>query len=220
MRTAIEAGIPAGSIGLTDILEQTLHKLEQSVQGFAHRVGWTDVQHVILGDGSVPPVVVVPDGNGLLYCHRYTLDTKEVIRVLNTNAALLFDNSQAGIEVRIGRQPNSEQLSVIDITQTGLARTGGALPSQVALHGMPSLLRQKNKLDATTDPTINDDSADGYQVGSLWLNGIRFFVLTNAAEGAAQWIQIGGNNPFDGDNGSDWWETEGWALRGRDDGEW
>lgn len=218
MKTAIGAEIRAGSIALTDDVEQLAYRIADAMRRMAGRTGWTDIQQVILGNGEYEPVVVVPDGNGLLYCHRYTLDTKEVLRVLNTNGSLIFDNSQAGIEVRVGRAPHSDMLEIIGITQLGLARTGGALPSQVAIHSMPSLLKFKNNLSATANPTVNDDTADGYQVGSLWLFGTKLWILSNATEGAAVWVQIGGNNPFDGDNGSNWFLNEGWALRGRDDG--
>lgn len=49
-----------------------------------------------------------------------------------------------------------------------------------------------SKLDATADPTVNDDSGDGYSVGSLWLipsTGVAY-LLTDATAGAAVWRQI------------------------------
>lgn len=51
-----------------------------------------------------------------------------------------------------------------------------------------------SKLDATVDPTVNDDSADGYSVGSLWVNVSTdsAWVLTDAAVGAAVWTPITG----------------------------
>lgn len=41
------------------------------------------------------------------------------------------------------------------------------------------------------DPTVNDDSADGYVVGNTWLNTSDggFFVLTDATAGAAVWTE-------------------------------
>lgn len=44
---------------------------------------------------------------------------------------------------------------------------------------------------ATSDPTVTDDSAQGYQVGSWWLNtqsNALFWCVSNAA-GAASWSQ-------------------------------
>lgn len=47
----------------------------------------------------------------------------------------------------------------------------------------------KNKLDATTDPAANDDSAAGYEPGSKWLNtsSNEWFICSVATAGAAFW---------------------------------
>lgn len=47
---------------------------------------------------------------------------------------------------------------------------------------------------ATTDPTVNDDSGDGYSVGSPWVNATadKAFLCLDATVGAAVWVQIGG----------------------------
>ena len=49
----------------------------------------------------------------------------------------------------------------------------------------------KNRLDATTDPGVNDDSTAGYEPGSRWLNNavspkVRW-ICTDATAGAAVW---------------------------------
>lgn len=53
-----------------------------------------------------------------------------------------------------------------------------------------------NNWTAVTDPTVNDDSGDGYSVGSLWFNTLTnsFFVCEDNTAGAALWEQI---NPAD-----------------------
>lgn len=45
----------------------------------------------------------------------------------------------------------------------------------------------------TTDPTVNDDSADGYTVGNFWLNTSDdgLFVCTDNTAGAAVWDEFG-----------------------------
>lgn len=45
---------------------------------------------------------------------------------------------------------------------------------------------------ATTNPTVNDDSGDGYAVGSAWLNTNTsvVFICTDASSGAAVWAEI------------------------------
>ena len=51
-----------------------------------------------------------------------------------------------------------------------------------------------NKLDATTNPTVNDDAVDGYEVGSLWFNisTSKVFQCLNATTGAAVWVELTG----------------------------
>lgn len=48
-----------------------------------------------------------------------------------------------------------------------------------------------SKLDATAAPTANDDSGDGYGVGSLWIDvtGDRTYRCVDATVGAAVWIE-------------------------------
>jgi len=48
-----------------------------------------------------------------------------------------------------------------------------------------------SKYDATTAPTADDDSADGYSVGSLWIDvtNDRAYVCVDATEGAAVWMR-------------------------------
>ncbi len=50
-----------------------------------------------------------------------------------------------------------------------------------------------NKYDATAAPTVNDDSGDGYAVGSVWIDitGDAAYICVDATGGAAVWV------PFD-----------------------
>lgn len=49
-----------------------------------------------------------------------------------------------------------------------------------------------SKLDATVAPTVNDDSADGYSIGSHWydLTAKRAYVCLDATVGAAIWVEV------------------------------
>lgn len=51
----------------------------------------------------------------------------------------------------------------------------------------------KNYLDATTAPTTGDDSADGYTVGSIWINTSSgtIYMCEDASAGAAAWVSLG-----------------------------
>lgn len=56
-----------------------------------------------------------------------------------------------------------------------------------------------NNYTATSDPTVDDDSGDGYTVGSQWFNtstGDRF-QCTSAAVGAAVWVAVSALAPED-----------------------
>lgn len=48
-----------------------------------------------------------------------------------------------------------------------------------------------DNLTATTDPTVNDDSSEGYSVKSYWFNQVseETFVLLDATVGAAKWVK-------------------------------
>lgn len=50
----------------------------------------------------------------------------------------------------------------------------------------------KNKLDATSNPTINDDTGDGYVVGSIWVNVStdQIFIAADVTGGAAIWKNV------------------------------
>ena len=50
-----------------------------------------------------------------------------------------------------------------------------------------------NKLDATVDPGVSDDSSQGYEAGSIWVNvtGSRVWTCKSAAVGAAVWLASG-----------------------------
>jgi hypothetical protein len=63
----------------------------------------------------------------------------------------------------------------------------------VASGASTGLAWQLNKYDATTAPTVNDDTGDGYTVGSIWIDttGDAAYICADASSGAAVWL------PFD-----------------------
>src|SRR5699024_2493306 len=48
-----------------------------------------------------------------------------------------------------------------------------------------------NNFSATVDPTVDNDSTEGWEVGSVWINTITLesFRALDVTEGAAQWMQ-------------------------------
>ncbi len=80
-------------------------------------------------------------------------------------------------------------------TFLGLTDTPGSYSNQgrksvkVNAAGNALIFDLKDKLDATVDPTVNEDSDDGYTVGSMWINVTddRAFVCLDASVGNAIW---------------------------------
>lgn len=62
--------------------------------------------------------------------------------------------------------------------------------AQVGLGSVANIL---DKLDATTAPTVNDDSGDGYAVGSHWFDvaADKTYLCLDATVGAAVWKEVG-----------------------------
>jgi len=75
-----------------------------------------------------------------------------------------------------------------------MGTTHGGHVHRNATTGLQEL--KKSNLIATTDPTVGDDTDDGYAVGSQWINvsSGSVFTCTNAAAGAANWTLLGGGS--------------------------
>lgn len=84
-------------------------------------------------------------------------------------------------------------MTILHAKQTGLpaddGNTSHVQPSDwYADHVVKSIAQNVT----TTAPTVSDDSDDGYQVGSIWVDtvGIRSYICLNASVGAAVWRTI------------------------------
>src|SRR5580698_11673210 len=89
----------------------------------------------------------------------------------------------------IGAAATAQALS-IPLAQKGAAN--GVATLGATGHLSSSQLPEGNNFTATTDPTVNSDSAHGYAVGSLWVNTTTsaLFVCLNATATAAVWRRI------------------------------
>lgn len=58
--------------------------------------------------------------------------------------------------------------------------------------GVDDIATKKSKLDATVAPTVNEDSGDGYAVGSIWIDvtADQVYMATDVTVGAAVWKQL------------------------------
>jgi hypothetical protein len=78
-----------------------------------------------------------------------------------------------------------------DWDNEGAAGSGG-------VSGAPTVI------SSSSDPTVNDDSGDGYSIGDLWVNTTddSVFILADATEGAAVWTGLGGGGGGASDHGA------------------
>ena len=76
----------------------------------------------------------------------------------------------------------------LGIDSSGIKYRGIPIPTLEEL-GIPNVLNTKHNLDATVDPTANDDETKGYSPGSMWINtttNVAFFCV-EASAGLAMW---------------------------------
>jgi hypothetical protein len=59
--------------------------------------------------------------------------------------------------------------------------------------GSATAFREVNNISASSSPTVNDDSGDGYHPGSLWyrVDTSELWICRSAGSGAASWLKIG-----------------------------
>jgi hypothetical protein len=99
-----------------------------------------------------------------------------------------------GSEITPDELIQSLQTQVATATAAAATATGAAsTASDAALEATTAAaLLPLNNFTAVTDPTVNDDTADGYRAGSEWINTLTGdrFSCTSAALGAAIWTPI------------------------------
>jgi len=124
-----------------------------------------------------------------------TSNNKAYVAVDVSTGAAIWDQTNA-----VGG--GATNLSVTSITSTGLTvasdtGTDAAIPAATTSDAGLLVAADKvkintilfNKLDGTAAPTTGDDSADGYTVGSVWIDTTndKFYVCVDSTIGAAVW---------------------------------
>lgn len=76
--------------------------------------------------------------------------------------------------------------------EAGVATTVRLWTAERVAQAIAALGGRFGKFDATTDPTINDDTGDGYVIGSLWVNvtADTAWICLDNSSGAAVWTEI------------------------------
>ncbi len=130
-----------------------------------------------------------------------TFPADELSRLVDPTAALVSQFSQPLLDLQI------EETLVEDLDEFmrihGYTRLGGPDPStpidQTYMGELPLTsdqgpgLQPQSHRAAAVDPTVNDDNAAGYRVGSYWINTAddSLWRCVDDTNGAAIWLQLG-----------------------------
>ena len=164
-----------------------------------------DVEIVGLGEHSVLDGMLV--NNGILTNLQVTgeISGTGTSRLVSNPTAQLFSR-QIASTLAAGTAP----LSVVSPTVNGNLNAdlldgqhGEAYLSDADFAADEGFMRKtgagayeaiKSNLAAAVDPTINEDSGDGYAVGSIWINTTddKEFTCLDSTVGAAVWLELGG----------------------------
>ena len=112
----------------------------------------------------------------------------------STTPEFTTDTTRGAITIKRGSTADTDNIlegkNAADATTFGVTGNGKVTASGEVL----SANTKKAKLDATTAPTADDDSGDGYEVGSIWVDvtGDATYICVDATATAAVWNAIDG----------------------------
>lgn len=130
------------------------------------------VETILNEDGSgyaENEVLVIPGGNGDGRCKVLTVDIGGEVLTYSITV------------------PGTGYVVADEIAPTGSAGGDGSFKIDITFTGGAWKPALKGNYSATVAPGVNDDSADGYEVGSVWVAGNIYYVCVNATVGAAVW---------------------------------
>lgn len=120
---------------------------------------------------------------------RYNADTN-VFRMTTPHRGYV-GNAESFATAAAASASTASTAATTATTQAGIATTKASEATDSADAAAASAAQlPTNKFDATTDPTVNDDSGEGYSAGSTWLNisSEEAFKCIDATQGAAVWV--------------------------------
>jgi len=116
--------------------------------------------------------------------------TNAIAQALTANRSLAQGLLQADIASVIAANPDVDWRGAVDLAN------GDTTVNVLRIINLRNFgqSNQKTNFSATTAPTVADDSASGYGVGSVWIDTTndKVYVCTDAAAGAALWKQTDG----------------------------
>lgn len=138
--------------------------------------------------------------------HINDLDKHRVINDTGSSSTDLWSAAKITSEL-LGKSDLSHNHVAADITDFDMSVANNSNVSNNTTHrtntnnphnvtksqiGLSNVLNHKNKWDGTTAPTPNDDTNEGYQIGSLWVNTTddNIYMLANASATNAIWVRV------------------------------
>lgn len=103
----------------------------------------------------------------------------------STIGVLALNNASSGGNISNAQQQINTNATNIATNTTNIATNAADI---VTLNNSVTF----NNLSATADPEVGDDTADGYEVGSLWVNVTdnKAFIAVDVSAGAAIWKRL------------------------------
>jgi len=120
-----------------------------------------------------------------------SVDTRAEVRIVGTTG--LSSLRQTNTFAKVVKLSDNSTVSAFTAATAGVAGSTGLVPAPAAGDHAATLLGNatwlKNNLNATAAPSITDDAAAGYAVGSKWidLTNDEFYICVDASAGSAVW---------------------------------
>jgi|WetSurSiteA1Bulk_404760.scaffolds.fasta_scaffold08688_2 hypothetical protein len=130
--------------------------------------------------------IFIPPSNGWL---AYDISTSSIIVFNGLNWIAASQGTVFTAEAfRIVKNADSTAKIYFDISEVPTSTT-----NYIKVPNSNYILNKQN-LSASTAPTINDDSGDGYSVGSIWINttGDKSYICIDSTVSNAIWREIAG----------------------------
>ena len=149
-----------------------------------------DVAKVTDGDGLGHPATFIYDGSAWV-------DIQETSDVISVNGqtgvvTLTTTNIAEGSNLYYTEALVTANTTVAANAVHAALTTGNPHNVTAADVGLGDVVNLKTNLAASVAPTVNEDSGDGYAVGSVWVDTTadKIYILTDDTVGAAVWRQV------------------------------
>jgi hypothetical protein len=174
--TQHEAALTLAQSQVTGLVTALSNKLETSLKGLANGLAELDASTLV-------PLVQIPD----LPASKVTSGTFADARIAEANVT----QHEAALTVTLSQVSDSGDMAGKNTVATADIDANAVTEDKLSTSVAEKLNRSaKNNFAATSDPTVNDDSGDGYSEGSRWLNTTtdESYVCVDAGLGAAIWL--------------------------------